>query len=115
MKKIKQTEQTKTRTRLKKNDLVVVLTGKNKGKQGKILEINAVVNKAYVEGINYQTNYERPTQQNPKGSITKKEGPVHISNISLFCPKCDKGVRTRNVISEEGIKNRVCAVCGDII
>lgn len=101
--------------RLKKNDQVVVIAGKDKGKQGKILDINRDKGRAYVEGVNYVTHYERPTQQNPKGGLSKKEGSIAVSNLQLYCLKCDKGVRIRNSVTPEGQKNRVCAKCGDII
>ncbi|MDX9703340.1 MAG: 50S ribosomal protein L24 [Candidatus Auribacterota bacterium] len=101
--------------RLKKNDTVQIIAGRDKGKLGKILEINKEKGRVYVEGINYLTYCERPTQQNPKGSISKKEGSVSVSNMLLYCPKCDKGVRIGNKKTAEGLKNRVCTICGDII
>ncbi len=103
------------KTLIKKNDQVMVITGKDKGKQGKVLDVDLARQRVYVEGINFLTHYERPTQQNQKGGITKKEGSVALSNIMLYCPKCDKGVRTRVICDEGRIKNRVCVKCGDII
>ncbi len=104
-----------SRTRLKKNDTVQVVAGRDKGKRGKVLEIIKEKGRIFVEGINYVTHCERPTQQNPKGGLSKKEGSVAISNVQLYCSKCDKGVRVQNKITAEGQKNRVCAICGDII
>jgi len=103
------------RIRLKKNDVVQVISGKDKGKQGKILEIVKEKNRVYIEGINYLTHYERPTQENPKGGISKKEGSIAISNVKLYCSKCEKGVRFRNTVGEDGTKSRTCVICGDII
>lgn len=105
----------KNKLKLKKNDQVFVIAGKDKGKQGKILEVNRAKQRVLVEGVNLLTNYERPTQQNQKGGIIKKEGFLSVSNVMLFCPKCDKGVRTRSLVSDDGVKNRTCAKCGDII
>jgi large subunit ribosomal protein L24 len=105
----------RNKTSLKKNDIVVVTTGKDKGKQGKILGVDLEKNRVLVEGINFLTHYERPSQQNQKGGISKKEGSIAISNVMLHCSKCDRGVRIRNAKIEEGSKSRVCSKCGDII
>jgi len=101
--------------KLRKNDIVSVITGKDKGKQGKILEVNTQTNRVLVEGINLLTHYERPSQQNQKGGISKKEGFISSSNVQLYCAKCNRPVRTKNGTVEQGMKNRICVKCGDII
>lgn len=109
------TDKTSPKRKLRKNDAVCVITGKDKGKQGKILEIDVEKQRVLVEGVNYLTHYERPSQQNQKGGISKKEGFIACSNVQLYCPKCNKPVRTRCGNIEQGTKNRICVKCGDII
>ena len=103
--------------RIKKDDTVVVLTGKNKGKKGKVLAVFPDTERAIVEGVNYIHKSTRPNQNNPKGGIVKREGTIHLSNLALFCPKCDKGVRFRtNIVNiENNEKKRVCVHCGEVL
>lgn len=90
----------KKKIRLKKNDQVVVVAGKDKGKQGKVLEVDRDNGRIMIEGVNMLTNYDRPTQQNPKGGITKKEGFIHISNVLPYDEKLDKGIRVKTFLSK---------------
>ncbi|MCE9500294.1 MAG: 50S ribosomal protein L24 [Leptospira sp.] len=80
--------------KLKKNDEVVCIAGKDKGKKGKILSIDKRKDRVYVEGMNKRKRFMRPTQENPKGGIIEIEGSIHISNIMFFDSKKKKGVRT---------------------
>lgn len=68
---------------VKRNDEVVVITGKDKGKRGKILSVVTKKNVIFVEGVNIQSKHVRKNQQNPNGSILKQEGPIHVSNVML--------------------------------
>ncbi|HMB00048.1 MAG TPA: 50S ribosomal protein L24 [Spirochaetota bacterium] len=86
------------RTKLKKGDPVVVIAGKEKGKQGKILDILRHQEKVLVEGINIVKKTIKKTQENPSGGITSREAPVHISNVMYYEADSGKGVRL-------GIKN----------
>jgi large subunit ribosomal protein L24 len=79
--------------RVKKNDIVEVITGKNRGKQGKILRVYPEKNKVLVEGVNNQFKHERPSAKNQKGGITMREAPVDASNVMLVDPKSN--LRTR--------------------
>ena len=101
-----------TKFHVKKDDTVVVLTGKDKGKSGKILKVITKKNRVVVEGINMIKKHQKPTQANPEGGIINKEAPIHISNVLLFCPSCGKGVRTRKKIDGDR-KIRVCIKCGN--
>src|SRR4051812_23768864 len=83
----------KARLSLRKNDLVQVTTGKDKGKTGKILNVNAKTSRVTVEKINMVKRHMRPTQQNPAGGILEKETAIHYSNVLLMCGKCNRGVR----------------------
>ena len=98
---------------VKKDDNVIVLTGKDKNKKGKILKSNPKNNRVIVEGINIITKHQKPTQGNEEGGIVKKEAAIHASNVLLYCEKCDKGVRTKMKMEEEGNRKvRVCVKCG---
>lgn len=85
---------------IKKNDTVIVLTGKDKGKSGKVLKVIVDDNRAIVEGINMVSKSTRPSAKNPQGGIVKQEAPIHISNLSLIDPK--SGKPTRIAIKREG-------------
>ena len=78
---------------IKQGDLVQVIAGKDKGKTGKVLKIEKAKDRVFVEGINIQQKHQKPTQKGQKGSINKKEGPVHYSNILLYSDKSKKGER----------------------
>ena len=97
---------------VKKDDTVVVLTGKDKGKSGKILKVIPKKMRVIVEGINIIKKHQKPSQAHPEGGIITKEAPIHVSNVLLFCPKCGKGVRTRKKIDGDK-KIRVCVKCGN--
>lgn len=78
---------------LKQGDIVKSISGKDKGKIGKILKIERKKEFVFVEGLNIQHKHQKPTQRNQKGSIIKKEGPIHYSNILLYSDKSKKGER----------------------
>ncbi len=98
-------------TKLKKNDNVVVMSGADRGKKGKILFVDVSKERVVVEGINKKKKFVRPSQENPKGGVISLEYPVNISNVLIFCDKCKKGVRIGMEIKDSG-KNRVCKKCG---
>jgi large subunit ribosomal protein L24 len=102
----------KTRTKLKVDDNVIVISGADKGRKGKILFIDRNSDRVIVEGVNKRTKYLRPTQENPKGGMITKEFPINISNIMFHCDKCKKGVRLQTAVSDKNEKSRVCAKCG---
>jgi large subunit ribosomal protein L24 len=79
--------------KIKKNDIIEVTTGKNRGKRGKVLRVYTETERVLVEGVNVQKKHERPSQKNQQGGITQKEAPIHISNVMLVDPKT--GERTR--------------------
>lgn len=96
---------------LKKNDPVIAIAGRDKGKQGKILRILREKSRAYVEKINMIKRHSKPSQKNPQGGIVEKEASIHISNLMYYCASCGKGVRL-GVAEEGGRKRRVCRKCG---
>jgi len=100
---------------LKKNDLVLVRKGKDRGKKGKIIRVDVDKNRILVQGVNYQTVYTRASQQNPKGGITKVEATVHRANVQLVCPKCSKATKTGYQFLSDKTKQRICKKCSEII
>ncbi|MCP4137131.1 MAG: 50S ribosomal protein L24 [bacterium] len=96
---------------MKLNDSVVIISGSDRGRRGKVLHIDRRDGRVIVEGINKKQKYVRPTQENPKGGVLKKEFPIDISNVMLFCEKCKKGVRIEIKVNEKS-KSRNCKKCG---
>ena len=94
-----------------KDDKVVVLSGKDKGKQGKVLSADPKGMKVIVEGVNVATKHQKPRKQGEEGGIIKVETPIYASKVQLVCPKCGKGTRVAHKIAD-GKKTRVCKKCG---
>jgi large subunit ribosomal protein L24 len=105
----------KHRIRLRKGDLVIVTKGKDRGKKGKVLKIIATKNRVIVERINFAKIHSRPTQNNPKGGILEQELPIQVSNLALFCEKCNSPRRFKNVSIEDGKKIRICIKCSETL
>lgn len=101
--------------RLKKDDLVVVIAGRDKGRQGRVLRVIPETNRVLVEGINVVKRHTRPTPQNPEGGIIEKPMPVHVSNVMLWDPKAERPTRVRFRIEEDGTKVRVATRSGTVI
>ena len=96
---------------IKKNDTVIVLSGKDKGVKGKVLVAMPSENKVIVENVNVATCHTKPRRQGETGGIVKKETPIRSWKVALFCEKCNKVVRVgHNVV--DGKKVRVCRKCG---
>jgi large subunit ribosomal protein L24 len=89
---------------VRKGDLVVVTSGKDKGKRGKVLRV--VGERLVIEKINLVKRHTKPSAQNQQGGIIEKEGTIHLSNVALWDEKLGRGTRTRNVV-EDGVKVRV--------
>ena len=96
---------------IRKDDKVVVLSGKDKGKQGKILVSDPKAAKVIVEGVNVATKHQKPRKQGEEGGIIKVETPIYASKVQLVCPKCGKATRVGHKI-ENGKKTRICKKCG---
>ncbi|MDD4840185.1 MAG: 50S ribosomal protein L24 [Clostridia bacterium] len=100
---------------VKKGDNVMVISGKDKGKAGKIMSVVAEENRIFVEGVNIVSKSKKPRNAQDKGGIVKQEGKIDASNVMHICPSCKAVVRVRNQAAPEGsvVKNiRVCAKCG---
>jgi large subunit ribosomal protein L24 len=104
---------------IKKNDNVLVVSGNDLGKQGKVLKVYPERSRIIIEGVNIIKRHQRPTQKNPQGGIVQKEGPIHISNVLVICPKCTNATRVgRKRVRETDSKisrvMRVCKNCGEM-
>jgi len=96
---------------IKKGDTVVVLSGKDRGKQGKVMGSVPKTSKVVVEGINMVTCHVKPRKQGETGGIVKREAAIASSKVQVVCPKCNKGTRVAHKI-ENGKSVRVCKHCG---
>jgi large subunit ribosomal protein L24 len=99
---------------IKKNDLVMVIHGREKGKSGRVLKVFPEKEKVLIEKINFVKRHSRPHGQQRQGGIIEKEAPLAISNVMLLCEKCNKPVRIGHRPIEGGKKARVCRKCGEI-
>ena len=96
---------------IKKNDTVIVLSGKDKGVKGKVLVAMPAENKVIVATVNVATCHTKPRKQVETGGIVKRETPIRACKVALYCEKCGKGVRVGHKI-ENGKKTRICRKCG---
>ena len=96
---------------IRSKDTVVVITGKDKGKEGKVLVASPKTGKVVVEGVAIATKHQKPRQQGVPGGIIKKEGAIAASNEMLVCSKCNKATRIAYKILPDGKKVRVCKKC----
>ena len=104
-----------TKLKIKKNDTVVVLTGEDKGKTGKVLKVLVDKQRAIVEGVNMVNKSTKPSAKNPQGGFVKQEASIHISNISLIDPKSGKPTRVAMKVNEEDKKVRIAKKSGEEI
>lgn len=96
-----------------KNDLIMVIAGKDKGKRGKVLSVVPETDAVVVERINIVKRHSRPGGKTPHGGIVEKEAPLHVSNVMVVCSRCDRPVRTGCSFLADGRKVRVCKQCGE--
>ena len=101
--------------KLKVNDEVVVTTGKNAGKSGKIVSLNRKTNKVTIEGVNEVKRATKPSQSNPEGGFVTKSLPVDSSNVSLISPKTKKPTKVKFVTGKDNKKARISKICGTVI
>ena len=96
---------------VKTGDTVVVLSGKEKGKKGKILAASPKEGKVIIEGINVVSKHVKPRKAGQEGGIVKTEGAMYACKVQLVCPKCGKSTRVAHKFTEEGKKERICKKC----
>ena len=98
---------------IRKGDNVEVITGKDKGKQGKVIRTIPDKNRVVVEGINKIKKASRATQRNPQsGGLIEMEAPIHVSNLMLVCGSCGRPARVKSERDEDGVRARLCQKCG---
>lgn len=98
---------------IRKEDKVVVISGKDKGKKGKVLVAEPKAGRLVVEKVNMATKHEKPKGQGKPGGIVKQEAPIHASKVMLVCGKCGKATRIAFKLLSDGGKVRVCKKCGE--
>ena len=100
---------------VRKGDKVLVSTGDEKGKKGKVLKVLEDKDKAIVEGVNFVKRHTRPNQKNPQGGIVEKEAPMHASNHRIVCPGCGESAGVSRKRDADGRLRRVCKSCGETV
>ncbi len=100
---------------IKKNDMVLVLTGEEKGKRGRVLSVNPKKARLLVEKLNMIKKHMKPSRKYSQGGIIDKEAPIQRSNVLLICPKCDKPTRIGHKILKSGVKVRLCKKCTEVM
>lgn len=105
---------TQPKLKIKKGDEVIVLTGKNKGSKGEVLSISPTDSRVVVQGVNVVSKHQKPSQLSA-GGITKKELPIHISNVALVDPKSGKATRAGYKVDKDGNKTRIARKSGETV
>jgi large subunit ribosomal protein L24 len=100
---------------IRKNDTVLVIAGREKGKRGKVLFVLPTRERVVVEHVNMVKRHQRPTQKLRQGGIIEREAPLHVSNVMLVCTKCGKPTRVGVRALADDRRARVCRRCGDIV
>ena len=100
---------------IRKDDMVIVLSGKDKGKKGKVISADPKNGKVIVEGVNVAKRHLKPRKAGEEGGIIKKETPIYASKVMRVCPKCGKPTRAAHTVLKDGKKARLCKKCGEAI
>ena len=101
--------------KIKKNDTVLVIAGKDKGKKGKVLAVSPSEGKVIVEKINIVSKHIKPRRMGEPGGIIKAEGAMYASKVQIICPRCKKPTRVGHKVYEDGTKSRICVKCGEAL
>lgn len=103
-------------TPIRRNDTVVVIAGKDRGKRGRVLQVQPDRNRLVVEGVNLIKRHTRPNpQRNIKGGIVTREASLHASNVQLICPECGAQTRVGRRVLDDGRKVRICRKCEGVV
>ena len=100
---------------VKTGDTVIVLSGKDKGKKGKVLAVSPSEGKVIVEKINMVSKHVKPRRMGEPGGIIKAEGAMYASKVQVVCPRCKEPTRVGHKIYEDGTKSRICVKCGEAL
>lgn len=104
-----------SKVHVKRGDTVLVITGKDAGKKGKVLTVMPSRKRVIVEGVNVIKRHTKPTQKMPQGGIIEREAAISSSNVMLFCNKCNNPTRIARKFLDDGKKVRVCKKCGEVL
>jgi len=97
---------------IKSNDTVIVLSGRDKGKQGKVMNVDPKGGKAIVQGVNVAKRHKKPRKEGEPGGIISQETPIYVCKLMRVCPKCNKPTKPAHIFDSDGKKARVCKKCG---
>ena len=100
---------------IKTDDMVMVISGTEKGKKGKVLEVSPKEGKVIVDKINIMTKHVKPRKQGAPSGLIKAEGPMYACKVMLYCQRCAKPVRAGHKITSDGDKVRICKKCGEVL
>jgi len=103
------------KVKIRRDDKVKILTGKDRGKIGKVLKVDQKSNRMLVEKINMTKHHQRPNAQNRQGGIVEREAPIRLANAMLMCNKCMMPIRVKMHRLEDGKKVRVCRKCNEVM
>jgi len=103
------------KSKIKKNDTVMVVTGRDRGKTGKVMRVLPERGRVVIERLNIVKRHSKPRGAQSPGGIVEKEAPIDISNVMIFCDRCNAPVRVGIKVAGDGSKSRVCRRCGETI
>ena len=112
---MKANQRKKRRPTIHREDTVIVISGKDKGRTGRVITVDWKRERLLIEGVNMVTRHTKPNATNQQGGLIQIESPVHYSNVQLYNSTLARGVRTKIQTSNSGVKNRVCVKSGDVI
>lgn len=101
--------------KIRRNDIVQIIKGKDKGKQGKVINLTGEGKRALIEGLNLFKKHKRQSSQNQKGGIISIEMPVSVANLMVFCKHCSKPARVGAMTLKDGTKSRFCKTCKEAL
>jgi len=105
----------KKRPTIRRDDTVIVTSGKEKGRTGRVITVDWKKERLLIEGINMVIRHTKPNASNQKGGIVKTESPVHYSNVQLYNSTLNRGVRVKKQTTDAGVKNRICVKTGEVL
>ncbi len=100
---------------VKTGDTVVVLSGTEKGKKGKVIAVSPKEGKVIIEQVNFVSKHVKPRKMGDEGGIVKAEGAMYASKVQIICPRCKKPTRIAHSVLEDGTKERICKKCGEAL
>ena len=112
---MKAKQRKKRRATIRREDTVMVISGKDKGRTGRVITVDWKRGRLLIEGVNMVTRHTKPNATNQQGGLIQIESPVHYSNVQLYNPTLARGVRVKIQTSNAGVKNRVCVKSGEVL